>query len=48
MPMKKELSFFECRHGLGYTKITGARNGLRAEVLCFVPLVRPQRCTKSR
>ena len=38
MPMKKELSFFECRHGLGYTKITGTRNQLRAEVLCFVPL----------
>ena len=38
MPMKKELSFFECRHGLGYTKITGTRNQLRAEVLYFVPL----------
>ncbi len=38
MPMKKELSFFECRHGLGYTKITGTRNELRAEVLCLVPL----------
>jgi cellobiose phosphorylase len=38
MPMKKELSFFECRHGLGYTKITGTRNELRAEVLYFVPL----------
>jgi cellobiose phosphorylase len=38
MPMKKELDFFECRHGLGYTKITGRRNGLRAEVLYFVPL----------
>jgi cellobiose phosphorylase len=38
MPMKKELSFFECRHGLGYTQITGTRNELRAEVLFFVPL----------
>jgi cellobiose phosphorylase len=38
MPMKKQLSFYECRHGLGYTKITGTRNGLRAEVLYFVPL----------
>jgi len=37
-PMKQELSFFECRHGLGYTKITGARNGVKAEVLFFVPL----------
>src|SRR5512141_1614841 len=26
MPMKKELDLFECRHGLGYTKITGRRN----------------------
>src|SRR4051812_2208068 len=38
MPMKKELSFYECRHGLGYTQITGTRNGLRAEVLYFVPI----------
>lgn len=38
MPMKKPLDFFECRHGLGYTKITGTRNQLRAEVLYFVPL----------
>jgi cellobiose phosphorylase len=38
MPVKKELDSFECRHGLGYTKITGKRNGLEAEVLSFVPL----------
>ncbi|HYP99984.1 MAG TPA: glycosyl transferase [Polyangiaceae bacterium] len=38
MPMKKELSFYECRHGLGYTQITGTRNSLRAEVLYFVPI----------
>jgi cellobiose phosphorylase len=38
MPMKKELSFFECRHGLGYTQITGVRNQVRAAVLYFVPL----------
>jgi len=38
MPMKKELSFYECRHGLGYTQITGTRNNLRAEVLYFVPI----------
>ncbi|PLV60433.1 GH36-type glycosyl hydrolase domain-containing protein [Thermotoga sp. KOL6] len=37
MPVKKELSFFEARHGLGYTKITGERNGLRAIVTFFVP-----------
>ena len=38
MPVKRELEHFECRHGLGYTKITGKRNGLKAELLFFVPL----------
>jgi cellobiose phosphorylase len=38
MPVKRELDRFECRHGLGYTKITGARNGIEAETLFFVPL----------
>ncbi len=37
-PAKKELSFYECRHGMGYTKIKGARNGVSAEVTYFVPL----------
>ncbi|NLL42344.1 MAG: glycosyl transferase [Firmicutes bacterium] len=37
-PMKKELSFYECRHGLGYTRILGVRGGLRVEQLFFVPL----------
>jgi cellobiose phosphorylase len=37
-PVKRELDFYECRQGLSYTKITGERNGLRAEVLYFVPL----------
>ncbi len=38
MPVKKDLDFYECRHGLGYTRITGERNGIRAEQLAFVPL----------
>jgi len=38
MPVKRELDTFECRHGLGYTKITGSRRGIRAEVLYVVPL----------
>jgi cellobiose phosphorylase len=38
MPVKHELDSFECRHGLGYTKITGQSRGLRAELLFFVPL----------
>lgn len=37
-PVKKDLNAYECRHGLGYTKITGERNGIKAEVLFFVPL----------
>jgi len=38
MPAKKALDRFECRHGLGYTRITGARNGIETETLFFVPL----------
>jgi cellobiose phosphorylase len=38
MPVKRELDFFECRHGLGYTTITGERNGVRVEMTFFVPL----------
>jgi cellobiose phosphorylase len=38
MPVKRELDSFECRHGLGYTKLTGARGSVRAEVTYFVPL----------
>jgi len=38
MPVKKDLSFYECRHGLGYTRITGERGGVRVTQLSFVPL----------
>jgi cellobiose phosphorylase len=38
MPMKSELDTFECRHGLGTTKIRGSRNGVSAEMLYLVPL----------
>lgn len=37
-PVKAELDYYECRHGLSYSKITGEKDGLRAEVLFFVPL----------
>jgi cellobiose phosphorylase len=37
-PVKRELDRFECRHGLSYTRITGERGGLRAEVLHLIPL----------
>lgn len=36
-PVKKELAFYECRHGLGYSIFTGERNGIRVEQLAFVP-----------
>jgi len=35
---KKGAESYECRHGLGYTKIAGKRNGIKAEVTFFVPL----------
>ena len=37
-PCKTQLDKYECRHGMGYTRITGAKNGLEAETLFFVPL----------
>lgn len=38
MPVKRDLDFFECRHGLGYTQITGERNAIRVEETFFIPL----------
>ena len=37
-PVKKDLSFYECRHGLGYSKFAGERNSVKVEQLSFVPL----------
>src|SRR5205085_6311803 len=36
-PVKAELDKFECRHGLGYSKITGVKNGLTVETTFLVP-----------
>src|SRR5690606_10069029 len=36
-PVRKELDGYECRHGLGYTRIYGEKNGIGGEVLIFVP-----------
>ena len=36
-PTKTALDSFECRHGLGYTRITSERKGVRASLLIFVP-----------
>jgi len=37
-PAKTPLDQYACHHGMGYTKIIGAKNKLKAEVLYFVPL----------
>ena len=37
-PYKAELDEYECRHGMGYTRTSGTRNGLKASVLFFVPV----------
>jgi len=36
-PVKTQLDFYQCRHGMGYTVITGKKNSLKAEVTFFVP-----------
>ncbi len=38
MPIKKDLQFYECRHGIGYTSITGERNGISVNEKFFVPV----------
>ena len=38
MPVRTPLDFYECRHGLGYSRFTGVKNGLKAETLAFVPV----------
>jgi len=37
-PCKTPLDSYECRHGLGYTKITSSKNDIEASLLAFVPL----------
>lgn len=37
-PVKTKLDYYRCRHGLGYSIITGEKNNLRAEILYFVPI----------
>jgi cellobiose phosphorylase len=38
MPVKKDLDSYECRHGLGYTKIKGVKNNLETEITYLIPL----------
>jgi len=38
MPMKSALDRYECRHGMGYSRISSSRNGLVFSQTSFVPL----------
>lgn len=37
-PVQREMQFFECRHGLGYTVITGQYMDIRSETKYYVPI----------
>ncbi len=37
-PSKTVLDSYECRHGMGYSRFTSAKNGVKAENLAFVPM----------
>ncbi len=37
-PTQTELDSYTCRHGLGYTVISGSKNGLSADLTAFVPV----------
>ncbi len=37
-PTKTELDSYECRHGIGYSRFSGSKNGIQANILSFVPM----------
>ena len=37
-PTQTDLDSYECRHGIGYSRFTGAKNDVEASVLTFVPM----------
>ncbi len=41
IPTLTPLDRYECRHGLHYTKFDSEKNGLRAQVKCFIPYSDP-------
>ncbi|SFH89009.1 cellobiose phosphorylase [Pseudobutyrivibrio sp. OR37] len=45
-PTKTELDSYECRHGIGYSKFTGTKNGIEAALTTFVPIGDPVELTK--
>ncbi|NLM96115.1 MAG: glycosyl transferase [Halanaerobiaceae bacterium] len=37
-PVKAELDNYECRHGMGYSKISSEKNEISTDILYFVPI----------
>ncbi len=37
-PVKRELDEYQCRHGIGYSRISSTYKGIAADVLYFVPI----------
>ncbi len=37
-PSRTPLDFYECRHGLGYSRFVSSKNELKASLLTFVPM----------
>ena len=37
-PVKTDLDFYECRHGMGYTKLSGEKDGIKTDITLFVPI----------
>jgi len=40
-PTQTELDYYQCRHGMGYSVISGKKNNLSAELTLFVPVDDP-------
>lgn len=38
LPTRTPLDSYQCRHGMGYSTFDSVKDGLRAEITCFVPL----------
>ena len=37
-PTQTELDSYECRHGIGYSRFRSSENGVKADLLAFVPM----------
>ena len=40
-PVQTDLDSYECRHGMGYSTFSGAKNGIQARLLFLVPVADP-------